>query len=177
METRNIQINKQNILAVGMIVLVAILSRLIPHPANFVPIGALFLFSGARISGKAKYIIPFVVMIISDLFLGFHATMPFVYGALILAIFIGKYIKKTSFNPIFFSSILSSILFFIITNFGVWAMEQMYTKDINGLINAYIMGIPFFRNTLFSDLLYSFILFYGFEYITICVHKLNVRKV
>jgi hypothetical protein len=105
-------------------------------------------------------------MLLSDLVIGFHATMPFVYGSFILVSFLGKFLVKDKQPLKLISfSLLSSILFFLITNFGVWLATEMYSKTISGLITSYYMGLPFFRNTILSDLVYSFTLFYGYTYL------------
>lgn len=155
-----------NILALAIIILTAALLRIIPHPPNFAPVGALALFSGAKLAGKKAFVIPLFTMLISDLFLGFHSTIVYVYFSFVLIVFIGRSLNKNS-NAVSLvsASLLSSILFFLITNFGVWASSHMYTKNLPGLINAYLMGVPFFRNTFVSDLLFTFTLFYGFNFI------------
>ena len=96
MEDRNIlkKSQKENIFVLIGIILLAVVARLIPHPPNFVPIGGLALFSGAHFSGKKAYFIPLAAMLVSDLFLGFHSTMVFVYLSFFLIILIGKKIKK-----------------------------------------------------------------------------------
>lgn len=153
------------ILPVTMIV-VAALTRLLPHAPNFTPIGAIALFAGAHLDKKWRFVVPLGTMFLSDLFLGFHGTMPYVYGSFILSIFMGIYLQdKKSVAMIGLSSLLASVLFFLITNFGVWASSKMYTKDLSGLIDAYTLGLPFFRNTLVSDLLFTAVLFYGYFFI------------
>lgn len=156
---------KENIFVLFGIVLLAVIARIIPHPPNFVPIGGLALFSGANFSGKKAYLIPISAMLISDLFLGFHSTMVFVYMSFLLSILIGKMLKKNS-NPgkLVLTSLFLSILFFIITNFGVWLTTNFYSKDWVGLVNCYQMAIPFFKNTIFGDLIYSFSFFYGYKF-------------
>lgn len=164
MENRNIL--KQRVSIVGIILLSALI-RVLPHPANFAPIGALALLTGAKLDIKSALIIPLATMFISDLFLGAHPTMIFVYGSFVLIVFIGTLLKKNNnIVKMFTASFISSILFFLITNFGSWLTMNMYSKTLSGLIDAYIMGIPFFRNTFFSDLFYSFSFFYGYKYLT-----------
>ena len=154
-------------------VLLAVISRLIPHPPNIAPITGLALFSGARLNKKAGFIIPISAMVLSDIFLGFHQTIPFVYGSFILISFIGSFfLKKNGALQLLLVSLFSSVLFFVVTNFGVWATSGMYIKDINGLLTTYIMGLPFFKNTLFGDLFYSIFFFYGFELSLLSSEKL-----
>ena len=161
-----------------LIILTAAFMRLLPHPPNFAPIGALALFSGAYLDKKYRFILPLMAMIISDIFLRFHADMPFVYASFILIILIGSQLKN-KVNParLLTVSIISSVLFFIITNFGVWATSEMYTKNFSGLMQSYAMGIPFFRNTFISDLLYSFVYFYGYQFIAKHISQISPSTV
>jgi len=148
------------------IILLAVVARLIPHAPNFSPIGGLALFSGANFKNKFNFLIPISAMLISDMFLGFHKTIPFVYLSFIIIYFIGKDMKFNKWQNLLSASLISSILFFIVTNFGVWLNFNMYPKTIDGLIQCYVMGIPFFRNTLLSDLFYSFSFFYGYRFLS-----------
>lgn len=138
--------------------------RIIPHIPNVSPIAALALFSGATVTGLGGFIIPIIAMVLSDLFLGFHATIPFVYGSFLLIAGIGYFLrKKISPLKIGLGSLTGSLLFFLITNFGVWITSSMYTKNINGLLNCYLMGLPFFRNTILGDLFYCTVFFLGYR--------------
>lgn len=146
------------------IILFAVVLRLVPHPPNFAPIAALALFGGVYLDKKYALVVPLVVMIISDYFIGFHNTMPFVYVSFIFTGLIGMFLKqhKSPLN-IFFGTLVSSLLFFAITNFGVWAMGTMYPKTASGLLEAYVMAIPFFRNTIVGDLFYTGLFFGSYE--------------
>ena len=95
-------------------------------------------------------------MFIGDLFLGFHSTMLFTYISLIVAVSLGLLIKNLKSTSILFSGVLSSISFYIITNFGSWLTLPMYEKNFSGLMQSYVMAIPFFHNTLLSTLIYLF---------------------
>lgn len=169
MENRKV-LNTMSLLG---IIAAAVLSRFIPHPPNVAPIAALALFSGAHLDKKTALIVPLSAMIISDIFLGFHATIPYVYTAFCLTVGIGFWLKKYNGEKILAASLVSSVSFFIITNFGVWASSALYAKNTQGLLNAYAMGLPFFKNTLFGDIFYSFFLFYGFHYAKIFIKKFN----
>lgn len=166
MENREILKNFQRFITYGLIIGLAILSRFIPHPPNFVPIGGLALFSGANFKKNISLLIPLSTMFLSDIFLGFHSTVVYVYISFVLITLIGRKIKTLKFSNLFLASFFSSVLFFLITNFGVWITGSMYPKTLNGLLQSYKMGLPFFRNTVFSDLFYSFSFFYGFRYIS-----------
>jgi len=158
------------------VIIIAAILRIIPHPPNIIPITALSLFSGAMIHRKVGFLIPLSAMLLSDIFLGFHSVVPYVYGSFVLITFIGRSLlqEKKGLLRIFSASLSSSVLFFIITNFGVWVTSGMYIKDVNGLMNSYIMGLPFFKNTVFGDLFYSFSLFYGYELSLLLGKKLAV---
>lgn len=170
MEARKIL--NQKIISYGVIILLAVISRLIPHAPNFAPIGGLALFSGFHFKKKIALIIPIAAMLISDIFLGFHSTMIYVYLSFILITFVGNYLKNNlKFKNIFLASLVSSVLFFLITNFGVWTTGTMYPKTVNGLFQSYLMGLPFFRNTLISDLFYTFSFFYGYRFLSNFVLK------
>ncbi|MEK7097206.1 MAG: DUF6580 family putative transport protein [Patescibacteria group bacterium] len=153
------------------IILLAVVTRLIPHAPNFAPIGGLALFSGANFKNKTALLIPLSAMFISDIFLGFHKTMPFVYLSFIIIALIGGLIKTNKWQSLLKASLISSVLFFLITNFGVWATGSMYQKNLSGLIQSYVMGLPFFRNTIISDLFYSFSFFYGYRFLSNFVFK------
>jgi len=146
------------------IVLGAVFMRLVPHVPNVAPIAALALFSGALVPSWGGFAIPIIAMVLSDLFLGFHPTIPFVYGSFILIAGIGYLLrKKISPLRVGLGSLTGSILFFVITNFGVWATSSMYGKSLNGLVRCYMMGLPFFRNTIIGDLFYTTVFFIGYR--------------
>ena len=133
-----------------------------PHPANFTPLTGIALFGASRQNSKwAAYLIPMSVLLITDLFLGFHSTMPFVYGSFLITAFLGR--KWISANSgalrIGGVTLASASLFFLITNFGVWATSGLYSKDLSGLVLCYEAAIPFFRNMLLGDFFYVGALF------------------
>ena len=141
------------------LILVLSFSRLIPHPWNFTPILAVGIFSGFYFKNFIlSLFIVILSMFIGDLFLGFHSTMFFTYISLALAVVIGLFIKHFKFTEILFSGLASSVCFFIITNFGAWLTLEMYEKNFTGLLQSYVLAIPFFHNTLISTFLYLIIL-------------------
>lgn len=164
MEDRKILIQK--FLNPLLIIIFAVVLRLVPHPANFAPIAAMALFGGVYLNKKYALIVPFVAMLISDYFIGFHNTMPFVYGSFLLTGVIGLWLRNNKKFPVIVGATLfSSLLFFLITNFGVWLSGGLYPKTFAGLVNAYFYAIPFFRNTLIGDLFYTGLFFGGYEVI------------
>ena len=149
---------KKEFFPIGLI-FILVLTRLIPHPWNFTPVLAAAVFSGFYF--KQFYLGLFVVMFsmfIGDLFLGFHSTMLFTYLSLVVAVFIGSYVKKLKFFQILLSGFSSSITFFAITNFGSWLTLDIYEKNFSGLLQSYVLAIPFFHNTIISTLLYLMVL-------------------
>lgn len=153
-----------------LIICFGVISRLLPHPGNFAPIAAISLFSGVYLDKKWAFIIPLFALLFSDLFLGFYGLeMLFVYGSFVLVVLIGEGIKKhKNVLTIFLGALGASILFYLITNFGVWFLPNtMYPKNFTGLAESYIAAIPFFRNTLLGDLFYTGVFFGGYEFIKI----------
>lgn len=148
-------------------ILIGAVARIIPHAPNFTPIGAMALFGGSKMNKKQALVLPILAMIVSDFFIGFDSIISrlTVYGSFLLIVMIGIKLRK---NPkphkILASSLLASILFFVITNFSVWAFGSIYTKDLAGLIECYTYAVPFFRNTIMGDLFYSFTFFGGFSF-------------
>lgn len=144
-------------------ILIAIILRLVPHAPNFVPIAAMALFGGVYLDKKYALVFPLIAMIISDLFIGFHDVMFWVYGSFVLSGLIGLWLKnhKTTKNVIL-ASLVGSTIFFVITNFGVW-IGPWYSHDFSGLLKCYTMAIPFFRNTLLGDLFYSAVFFGSYQ--------------
>lgn len=147
---------------VGTILLVAV-SRFIPHPPNFSPIAALALFGGAKFSDKRlAFLVPLAAMFLSDLFLGFDSVSPVVYISFALIVSLGFWLRRRqNVWAIGGAAVGSSLLFFILTNFGVWEMGQIYPKTIAGLVECYVLAIPFFQQTLLSNLFFSGLLFGG----------------
>jgi hypothetical protein len=157
------KIKIEQYIAFFSVVIAAVYMRLIPHIPNVSPIGALALFSGAMMPNIGGLLLPLASMIVSDIFLGFHNTMPYVYGSFIVIGGIGLLMhKRLSPFKVGIGSLTGSMLFFIITNFGVWMTSSMYEKNISGLLMAYGMGLPFFRNTLIGDLFYNVVFFMGY---------------
>ncbi len=156
----------------GMILLAAG-SRLIPHPPNFTPIGAMALFGGACFADRRiAFIVPLAAMLLSDLAigllsgdlsLGLHRLIPVVYGSFGLIVCLGFWLRKRrTVFPVAGAALAGSVLFFVLTNFGVWALGSWYPKTWEGLVACYVAAIPFFHNTLLGDAVYDTVLFGSF---------------
>ncbi len=147
-----------------VMVLAAAASRLIPHPPNMTSVTAMALFGGAMFADRRMaFAVPLCALFLSDLVLGFHDQMFLVYGSFALIVCIGLWLQRhRSAANIASAAIASSLLFFLITNFGVWALDRMYPHSFAGLVACYIAALPFLRNTLTGDLFYTLVLFGGF---------------
>ena len=153
----NKKFSNREIIILLFIILAAVI-RLIPHPPNFAPITAMALFGGLNFQNKKlAYAIPILAMIVSDLFLGFYSISIFVYLSFIAVTYIGTTIKSINISNIF----LSSLLFFIITNLGVWILG--YPMTIEGLLTCFTLALPFFGYALAGDLFFSLLFKYGFK--------------
>jgi hypothetical protein len=145
--------NKKNLQSFFFIFFFLTISRLIPHEPNFTPILSIsilgFLFSTIL---SVKVLIVLGSMFFSDLIIGTHDFMIYVYFSLILLI-----IVSNSKNYIYMM-FLGPLIFFIITNFGVWLNSSYYSKNINGLIECFYMAIPFFKNTILSTFFYCILI-------------------
>ena len=152
----------------ALIIGLAVAARLLPHPPNFAPIAAMALFGGAYLNRKYAIVIPLVAMFLSDIFIGFYSpvVMTSVYGSFVLVGLLGMWLKKRkSPSNVIAAAVGSSLLFFLITNLAVWATGA-YSRDISGLWQSYIMGLPFLKNTLVGDLFYTIGFFGGYELAT-----------
>ena len=143
------------------LILILALSRLIPHPPNFTPIIAMAIMSNYFFRNIYSSIAALLFsMLLSDIFIGFYANMVFVYLSLFLMAIIFFKINnrfKVNYKNLFIYGLFGSILFYLISNFGEWVLGDLYAKNLEGLINCYILAIPFFKNTLFSTIFFSYI--------------------
>lgn len=152
------------------------LMRLLPHAPNFAPIAAIALFGSVYLNKRYALILPIAAMFISDIFLGFHDTMLYVYGAFLLTGIMGLWLRKhKNVLNILGSALASSVLFFLITNFGVW-VQGMYARDLSGLVQSYVMAIPFFKNTLLGNLFYTGVFFGSYELAAVLNLKFKMSK-
>jgi hypothetical protein len=152
----------------ALMILAAAFSRLLPHPANMAPIAAMALAGGVYLDKRFAFIIPIVALLITDWFIGFYPILFFVYGSFLAIGFIGLWLKSHKRPlPVIGATLFSSVLFFVVTNFGVWAIgPEMYPKTLTGLAECFVAAIPFFRNTVLGDVIYTGVLFGFFELIT-----------
>ena len=149
--------NRRDLIVLSLLVL-AVITRLLPHPPNVTPIAAIALFGGCNIKDKnLAFVLPLLCMFLTDLFLGFHIIMPFVYLSFMCISYIGINSEKITNGTIFGSS----LLFFLVTNFGVWFFG--YPNTLAGLVSCYTLALPFFVNTIIGDLFFTHSLNYSFS--------------
>ncbi len=171
--------NTKRILVISGFILAAALTRLLPHPYNFAPMGAMSIFGAAYFADKRfAFFMPLLAMFVSDLlvnnlmyssfygrFVLFTPSFWWMYGALAVIVLAGIFIlKKVTVKTIFAGSLTASVIFFLVTNFGAWVGSPVYPRGIEGLLMSYAAGIPFFHYTVLGDLFYSGILFGMFEF-------------
>ena len=149
-----------------VLILVGVSLRLLSHPPNFAPIAAIALFGGVYFRKKIALALPMTVMIVSDIFIGHYEVglMIFVYGSFLVCVILGFWLKKhKKWYTVLGSSVVAAVAFFLLTNFAVWLFAPCYTKNIFGILQCYLMALPFFRNTLLGNLFYVSAFFGAYE--------------
>jgi len=148
-----------------ILILAAALSRMLPHPPNMVPVTALALFGGVYLDRRLTFIVPLAAMLLSDWFIGFHSTALWVYVSFLVIGLVGLWLRNhRGVLPTIGATVTGSVLFYVITNFGVWMNPPyMYARTWAGLVDCYAAAIPFLRNTLAGDLIYVGALFGLYE--------------
>jgi hypothetical protein len=152
--------------ALSLTVLGAI-ARLLPHPPNFAPVGATSLFAGARLPGWQAYLVPLILMAVTDpIFAGVYGvpaysrSQLFIYGSFAISVWLGRRLRATeSIVYIGGLTLIGSLQFFVLSNFPSWLWSERYPHTAAGLASCYAAAIPFFGWTLASDLLYTAVLF------------------
>lgn len=159
-----------------ILIALGVSTRLLPHPANFAPIAAIALFSGLYLPKRFAIIVPAAALLLSDIVLGFYTwqVVVSVYACFALTGIIGLYLaKQKKFATIALGTILASIIFFLVTNWAVWAFGTMYPHTTSGLMQSYIMALPFFRNSLLGDIFYTTVLVGSME----LIQKTSLSKI
>lgn len=168
----------KKLLLIILFIAIIFFGRVLPHPYNFTPLIAVTLLSSYAISNRIiAVIVPLLGFWLSDLFMNnviyagyysdftiFSSGMFWTYGAIVLVGLMGSsFIKKISSGKIVLASLSGSTIFYLISNFGVWAFSPMYAKSIAGLIQCYSLALPFYGSSLIGDLLYSSVLFGAYQ--------------
>jgi hypothetical protein len=148
---------------IAMVLLVAC-ARLLPHPWNFTPLMAIGLFSGyqARKAGTG-ILVTLAALALSDMVLGFTRESWFVYAAALVSVLLGRVARNwRGLAPIAAAALASSLSFFLITNFMVWAGGRLYPGTPAGLAACFSAAIPFFQNQIAGDAFYTVAIFGGY---------------
>lgn len=157
-----------------VLILTGAASRLLPHIPNFTAVGGIGLFAGARLTGWKAFLIPLLIMAVTDPILGqilgypmFNSVTLFVYASLLVNVLIGRLLKR-SITPgkVAGASIVCSMQFFLITNFGLWMVTSLYPPTTAGLVACYLAGLPYLGHTLAGDLTFSVFLFGAFHLVS-----------
>jgi hypothetical protein len=151
---------------IGMVVLGAC-ARLVPHPWNFTPMIAIGLFAGVHARKASTGVLAtLMALVLSDAAMGFYPGFWYVYAAALIPVLLGRLIRdRSGASVVAAAALTSSVSFFVITNFMVWATSQMYPHTIGGLSACYLAGIPFYRNQVLGDAFYTVALFGGYAVI------------
>ena len=159
------------------LIIVGILLRFVPHVPNFTPVAAIALFAGVYLNKKQALIVPLLLMVISDIFLGMHNVVSFTWGGFALVTLLGFWARNhKTFLGIVSTSAVSSVLFYLVTNFGVWMMGW-YPQTAKGLLDCYILGLPFLRTFTVATLVYTVVFFGAYELIASRVRNTKLAKV
>jgi len=163
-------------MVIYFIIILAIITRFIPHMPNAAPITALAIFSAAYLPWKKSVGLTLAVRFVSDIFLGFFAwpLMVAVYLSHLAGVLFGLWIKRSKNHrwiKILSSSLGASIIFFLVTNFAF--LYSTYPHNFAGIMAAYLNGLPFFRGTIMGDLGYTVALFGGYELVS---HLMSLRR-
>jgi hypothetical protein len=140
-------------------VLLAALARLVPHPPNFTPVGAMALFGGACVADRRlAFLLPWSALFLSDLYIGLHVLIPVVYGSFGVNVLFGRWLRsrRTVMNTAAVT-LLGSVQFFVVTNFACWLLWYPHTWE--GFVTCYVVALPFFQNTLLGDAVFATVLF------------------
>jgi hypothetical protein len=159
-------------------------TRLLPHPPNFTPVLAMALFGGARLGNRtAALAVPLGAMLSSDVVIeivhgrGLHLLLPVVYLCVALCVGVGwRLRRRRGLVWIAGAAMGGAVLFYLVTNFAVWALWSRYPMGLAGLEECYVAAIPFFRGTLLSTLLYSGALFSAHELVRSRVGRSSVDE-
>jgi hypothetical protein len=147
-----------------MIISFGILSRVIVHTPNFTPVLSMAFLGGMYLKGRQAVLVPLALIVISDLIIGFYPLMFLTWASIVLISILGLWLKeRKSFATVLGGSVISAVIFFIVTNFASWL--ALYPHTMEGLRQCYILAIPFFRSTLMSTVAYSLVFYAGYEWV------------
>ncbi len=166
---------RQTAWLVVFLIALAMLGRFVSvgELGNFTPVGAVALFAGCYLRDRRlAYLVPMIAMVLSDAVIGFHSLIPIVYACFMVCVWLGQSLRtRLSGARLLQFALLNSLLFFVVTNFAVWTAGSLYPHTGAGLLQCFTMAIPFFKNDLLGTLMYSALLFGGFNWVQQSVTK------
>ncbi len=149
--------SNHNFAIISSLIFAGVLSRLAPHPLNMALVTGATIYGATKLTRRDTLIVPLAIMFVTDAVLGFHTTMLFTWGAFALIAVLAHAVLsgKTTLTRVAATTLSSSVIFFVISNLGVWLTGHMYTLDLAGFVACYVNALPFFQNTLIGDALYT----------------------
>jgi hypothetical protein len=151
-------------LAIALL-LIGLSARFLPHVPNFSPVLAIALFGGVYLRRSQVLWMPLALMILTDMVLGPHVTMPFTWASVFAASLIGLWARRNpNASRIVGGSVASAVIFFLVTNFGCWLTGYPLTQE--GFVTCFALAVPFFRMTVVSTLMYALVLFGVYELVS-----------
>jgi len=161
--------------ALSAAIFIAALSRLIPHPADFTPLGAMALFGGCYFKDKRKaYLVPILALWVSDIILNsvlyfhkltfFYSGFLWTYSCFALIVLIGTFMKRVTFKNVILATITAALLHWLVSDFGVWLNGGIYPANLQGFIACYVAALPFLKNMLAANLIFGGVMFGAFEW-------------
>ncbi|MBF0485427.1 MAG: hypothetical protein HQL16_02820 [Candidatus Omnitrophica bacterium] len=162
-------------LALGLL-MVGVLARFLPHAPNFTPVIAIALFGSVYLKRSQAILLPLILMMVTDLFLGLYPSVMLTWAAIFCVSAIGLWVRQNkNVHRSLTGALWSAILFFIVSNFGCWLTDYPHTWA--GFVSCYTLAVPFFRMTLVSTLLYAVLLFGGYEFLAQRVKATKLAEV
>jgi hypothetical protein len=151
------------LIAAAMILLAAVL-RILPHPWNFTPVGAMAIFSGSLFRNRwVAFLLPLIALFAGDLFVGLYKLMFIVYFSFAVSVVIGRRLARSrTVARVGGAVFLGALQFFVVTNFALWALGDFYPRTLAGLAACFANAVPLFPNTLAGDVVYAAVLFGGY---------------
>ncbi len=159
-------LNRWHVVSLGLLVLLCVVGRLLPHAPNCTPVAASAMFAGYLLrSRRWAVLVPLTAMIVSDALIGGYEPRirAVVYGSLALPVLFFPLLEgKGHLLRVGAAAMCSSIVFFLATNLAVWGFSPIYPQNAEGLGRCFAAAFPFFRHTLVGDLGWSVVLFGGY---------------
>jgi hypothetical protein len=177
--TKRMLVIDPTLASAALMILAVAAMRLLPHPPNFTPVLAMALFGGARLGNRSSAVaVPLGALLLSDVAIeivnghGLHLLLPVVYLCVALCVGVGwRLCRRRGVVRVAGAAVGGAVLFYLVTNFAVWALWSRYPMNLTGLVECYVAAVPFFRGTLLGTLLYSGALFSAHELVRMRVRR------